>query len=60
MNITFDDTSPYLTFSDEWRVQPPNDEAAKGFWQGASLGHFSSYQRISDVVGLLCAYSCGG
>ncbi|KAH7096115.1 hypothetical protein BKA62DRAFT_41742 [Auriculariales sp. MPI-PUGE-AT-0066] len=34
MNVTFDDTSPYFSFSSDWRVQPANDASTNSFWQG--------------------------
>src|SRR5688572_7544815 len=33
MNISYDDTSPYLQFSQEWRVQPDDDASSALFWQ---------------------------
>ncbi|EJD40090.1 hypothetical protein AURDEDRAFT_170863 [Auricularia subglabra TFB-10046 SS5] len=33
MNVSFDDTSAYITFSPEWRVQPPDDPTRASSWQ---------------------------
>ncbi|KZV80454.1 hypothetical protein EXIGLDRAFT_845505 [Exidia glandulosa HHB12029] len=36
MNVSFDDTDPYISFSPEWRIQPPNsaDTSVTASWQG--------------------------